>query len=140
MDLLSSFAFAFSTIPGPAELDKYYPLYGNEATCNAQGFLVQVGLGAPLYNAAMGIFYVLTIRFNVSNDFLKRKFIPVAHILIWGFMLSSAIAGLVLDLFGFDGALGCWIDTKNHPTEFIWMGVVHSGLSFVVILLSMIYL
>ena len=138
MDMLGSFAFSFSTAPGPSDTVWFYPYptYGTDATCTAQAFLVQLGLGAPIYNAAMGIFYILTIRFKVSDRFLKKFYIPAAHVLIWTSMLSLAVAGLFLEIFGFDGSAGCWIDTTGNFPYAIWFALLHLSICFAIITAS----
>lgn len=143
LDMCSSFAMSFSTAAGPGP-NQNYPAYGNELTCTIQGFLVQVGLGTPIYNAAIGIFYILTIRFKWSvsdKGIIKKCYVPVAHFVILAYSFSTAIAALVLDVYGFAGATGCWIQAHQNKEWFAeWFALYHVLLSFAVITLSMSYL
>lgn len=142
VDLCGSFAFSFSTNAAPPDTvwDITYPMHGTEATCIAQAFLAQLTMGAPLYNAAMGIFYILNIRFNVSDEFLKRRFIPAVHIFIWSLVLSCALAGLVLDIYGFDGSLGCWQKSEHESLYWLYSTLIPISVSFIIIIASMTYL
>jgi hypothetical protein len=102
-DISFSFALSFSTTPGPAEVQQRLPTYGTVATCTAQGFLVQLGLGAPLYNACLCIYFLIKVRYQVSDDYLMKWAIPAMHALIVAFSIGTAITALVLDLFNYAG-------------------------------------
>lgn len=76
-DVLSSIAIAISVLAIPRE-EEFYGAKGNQATCDAQGFLMVLGMAVPLYNASLNIYYVLTIRYNVSFQQFS-KFEPILH-------------------------------------------------------------
>jgi len=63
---------------------------GNNHTCIAQGFFLILGCAVPLYNSCLNIYYVLTIRYNVSSErFLKLE--PILHMISILAPLSIAI-------------------------------------------------
>jgi hypothetical protein len=104
LDLSFSFTLSFSTTPGPAIMDKTLPTYGSTVgTCVAQGFFVQLGLGAPLYNACFCIYYLLSVRYHVSDECLMKFAVPAMHFLIMAFSIGMAVTGLVLKLFNYAG-------------------------------------
>jgi len=115
VDMCSSVAYSFSTTPG--ERTTYHhndlPTYGTAATCNAQGFLVQIGfVGAPLCNAALCFYYVSSVWGGVPDARLLQWRIPILQACILLFCVGSASFGLVEGLYHYAGALGCWI---HHP-------------------------
>jgi hypothetical protein len=95
----------------------------NITTCNIQGFLVQFGLMAsPLFNISLGFFFFLIVRYNWSDDRL-RKLEPWIHACIWTFALAASILPIPLELYNaYDST--CWILTsatkpgrgENAPT------------------------
>ena len=153
-DCCGSLGFAFSTFPGPELLRGPYPTTGNVATCTAQGFLVQLGVGVPLYNAALCLYYVLAICYRVQERHLKKYFVSLTHFIIVTSILSSAMVGLRLDLFNFAGAMGWWISSTggscldSFPEEYcargerasefeMYFGLAPVALSFAVVFISM---
>eukprot|EP00934_Nitzschia_sp_Nitz4_P006549 Nitzschia sp. Nitz4//scaffold53_size117307//5678//7118//NITZ4_003752-RA/size117307-exonerate_est2genome-gene-0.90-mRNA-1//-1//CDS//3329554151//6539//frame0 len=119
LDILASFGLSFSTIPGPeesinTELRYNYPRFGNVQTCEAQAFFVHMGVGVPWYNAAICIYYVLSIRYNVSDRKVVKWFVPIVHSVIMLWTFSTAITGLLLDVFNFAGLLGCWVGSAKQ--------------------------
>jgi len=78
-DIIQSVALAVAVLAIPRESD-FYGAKGNIATCKAQGFfLVLGGFAVPLYNSCLNVYYVLTIRYNISlQKFVK--FEPILHV------------------------------------------------------------
>lgn len=52
VDLTTSFNVFLGTWPIPVDTPGVYLASGNAGTCTAQGFWIQLGVGAPLYNAS----------------------------------------------------------------------------------------
>jgi len=88
-DVLQSMALVFSEIALPHE-SGIYGAKGNARTCTAQGFFMVLGLAVPLYNSCLNIYYVLTIRYNVSSQQFA-KFEPILHVISFLVPLSTAI-------------------------------------------------
>jgi len=90
-DLCSSAAHMFSTLPIP-EYEYFniddddderrmdiepipsgiYGAKGNQATCGAQGFFLQLGYTSALYNMALSVYYLLVIKRGVRESQLQK--------------------------------------------------------------------
>jgi len=107
-DICSSIALMFSTLPIPkyetfdhAETEEGYVVppvpsgiygaMGNEGTCKAQGFFIQLGLTSAFYNMALSIYYFLVIKYGVRESRLQkhRLWFHVPALLV-GFSLAFA--------------------------------------------------
>jgi len=95
-DVCGSFAFAFTSLPIPAiEFGLPSPFYGaqgNDATCTAQGFFIQMGFVGVLYNLVLSVYYVLVIRNGLKDPQLKRA-------RLW-FHAPPVLVGTILALAG----------------------------------------
>ena len=80
---------------------------GNRATCNYQGFLLQLAIGAPLFNASLGLYYALMIRMKWTDKMLANIEYWV-HGVIWTFSIGTSIALLPLKQYNQIGQV-CWI-------------------------------
>ena len=69
IDVLASFAWWLSTWAVPKGTTP--TAKGNIATCNFQGFLLQLAIGAPLYNCSLALYYVLVIKYSWTNEKLQ---------------------------------------------------------------------
>lgn len=70
-DLIGSVAYALTSLPMP-ESDGIYGSRGNDATCTAQGFFIQVGTIAAFLNVSLAVYYLLVIRYKWSENKVKR--------------------------------------------------------------------
>lgn len=120
VDCLSSIAWAFSTLPSPAT-DEYgdpthvYGARGNDATCTAQGFFVQLGLTSPFYNLAMAIHHMLVISYEWNEIRIKK-------VRWWLYLIPPMIGlGLALGGMGFYGSHDavCWITGWTETWMFL---------------------
>jgi hypothetical protein len=71
-DILGSTAYALTTLPTP-ESDEVYGAKGNEKTCTAQGFFIQIGTIACFLNVSLALYYLLTIKYDWTKERSKRK-------------------------------------------------------------------
>lgn len=76
-DMVGSVAWSFTTLPIPEYLPNGYPsqiygAHGNEQTCAAQGFFVQLGYIGVFYNMMLSVYYVLVIRFGYKGQRLLK--------------------------------------------------------------------
>ncbi|KAL7487845.1 hypothetical protein ACHAW6_013455 [Cyclotella cf. meneghiniana] len=69
---MGSTAFALTSLP-TAESDELYGAKGNEQTCIAQGFFIQIGTIACFLNVSLALYYLLMIKYNWTEEMLKRK-------------------------------------------------------------------
>lgn len=112
VDVLASLGWFLSTWAAPEGLA--LNSFGNEATCRFQGFLLQIAIGAPLYNGALMLYYLLVIKYKWSNDRIL-KLEPYLHVFIWIWCIGTSIVLLSLDLMNFIGPV-CWV--SDPPTCF----------------------
>lgn len=105
IDLFASSGWFLSTWAAPRGTPVAFAT-GNTQSCTYQGFLLQIAVGAPMYNASLALFYLLTIRNGWPEQDLKRieKWI---HAFIVTFALGTAIALIPLNTYNNVGAV-CW--------------------------------
>lgn len=105
IDVLASFAWWLSTWAEPVGS---VPLAtGNQVSCDFQGFLLQLAIGAPLYNCSLALYYLLVIKYNWSNEMLRRIEIWT-HVTILSFSIGTSIALLPLQQYNPIGTV-CWV-------------------------------
>lgn len=109
IDLLSSLGWLMAPFAAPRDSSQRELSIGNTASCTAQAFLSQVGVGFYFYNACLSISFMLTIRYNVSKRrMIWREAIMHAVSLLWAF--GSAIIPVPLELYNeFAVGSGCWL-------------------------------
>ena len=66
-DIIGSAAYAFTSLPTPSE-DYLNGSHGNDATCTAQGFFIQVGTVAAYMNISLAFYYYLAITRGMSKE------------------------------------------------------------------------
>jgi hypothetical protein len=104
-DIMSSFAQALGSIMVPKEMHYFIPYaQGNTATCTAQEFFVAVGIiAAALYNCSICLYYLVIIRYNKKDEYIRNKLEPwfhgisIAIPLVVGFILIAMKAYNVND-------------------------------------------
>mmetsp|Transcript_44926 Transcript_44926/g.66089 ORF Transcript_44926/g.66089 Transcript_44926/m.66089 type:complete len:425 (+) Transcript_44926:111-1385(+) len=118
-DLCSSSAWMLSTWPVSADEPNVFDAHGTEASCKTQAFFLQLGIGTPCYNLALAIYYYQIIAKSSMTTKLQER---IMHFCCLGFAISTAVASLALDLFGFAG-FWCWIEGKHHLYRWLfWYG------------------
>ena len=93
---------------------------GNARTCEMTGFFITFFVGSCLYNSCLSLYYVLTIKFGISNYTLSRKYEPWIHIILFIIPLAFSIAGIVTDAFNPNVVLGVCL-TVPYPWNCPWM-------------------
>jgi len=110
-ELLRFCHVALSTWPIPRGSGPLYAA-GTTGTCTAQGFFIQLSLGAPLYNLSLAVYYLLVIKHGWSDVKLAKleRFVhPVVAVTAFGI----AIAGLPLKLYN-NSNVWCWIAPNDR--------------------------
>jgi hypothetical protein len=90
-DIIGSTGFAFTSAPIPAEY-YYEGSNGNDATCTAQGFFIQVGTVAAYFNVSLSFYYFFVITKGM-NETLLKPYRPWFFILPIVLGLTFAFAG-----------------------------------------------
>ena len=105
-----SFCLVWGPLPAPAEIPFSWTK-GTQATCSAQGFLVQVGVTlAALEHSFLIWMYVLLVRYNWSELNLRRCVYTgagVATVVSLGMAMVPAILGY----YNYNSETKCWIAT-----------------------------
>ena len=122
LDLISSLGWFMAPIAPPESSSPRALSVGDTASCTAQGYFIQVGIGFMVYNACLSIYYLMTIRYNVPKERLVWKEAIMHGVsLIWG--LGVAIVPIPMQLYNELGVgSGCWIgqfpqycETEQNP-------------------------
>ena len=112
IDIVGSIAYCFSTLPSPVGTPDVWGANGNDSTCTAQGFFLVTGLGIVYYNAALMIYYVLKIRYNVSEVTLRKHYDPWVHRFVLFFSFLPSVLGAI---FGMINNIGNVCFIGDHP-------------------------
>jgi hypothetical protein len=85
---------------------------GTQQTCTMQGFSIQFSLIVPMYNAMVALYYLLVIRFGLSNEVIEKKYERWMHICPFVISLAFAITGLVpsMQLYA-PSTMWCWMNS-----------------------------
>ena len=90
-DLLGSLAIAFTTLPLPTK-DYMYGSKGNNATCTAQGFFIQLGTTSSFVSVSLALYYLLRIKYSWSERKIQKE-------KIW-LLACPIVIGLVMAFAG----------------------------------------
>lgn len=110
LDILHSFWAALSTLPVPASSGAVFG-HGNTATCSAQGFFVQFSAASPVYIASLTTYFMLKIRYNVSDEVLSKRYEFWFHAIPVTVAVGGGSIGAALKIFNPIALpeLGCWV-------------------------------
>jgi hypothetical protein len=112
-DILSSSAWFLTSWPIPEDFPFGIWNAGTERTCSAQGFFIQLGIGAVIYNACLALFYLLVVRYGWKDAYIAKRVEPWMHFAAVAFALSAGVTGLALDLYNPNG-WNCSIAAYPH--------------------------
>jgi hypothetical protein len=89
-DLIQSISQGFSSIPMTA--GSVWGAFGNDTTCDIQGFTTVIGVtGSLLYSLALSIYFLCVIKFEMTEIKIGKCVEPFLHIGAISFSLSIAI-------------------------------------------------
>lgn len=141
-DILSSIGWMLSSRANP--IDDAWPIYGeqgNDATCKAQGFFIQLAMTSVLYNMSLTSYYFIAVVLGWRGRKLKAT-APFLHALPLTVGLSLAFAGIPF----YDTILGiCYIPTPPQSLSWVpstWIHIVplFTAITFNCVLLLFIWL
>ena len=119
-DIISSIGLGLGPIPIPSTTH-FKGAFGNVATCSFQGFIQTLGLASFAYSDMLMIYYLMVIKYNISNTTIQQYRIEyVLHFIPISFYLTISIVGLVQQLYNPAGPFSCWISVypmncMNNP-------------------------
>ena len=117
-DCISSVSHALATSVAPID-SGLYQARGNDATCKAQGVLIQLGLSSMLYNMLVSIYFWLVICHNwKEHDF--RRIRLWAHVVICG--AGAALAFAAIPYVGANLAVCSLLIPPSTPT--LWPATI----------------
>jgi len=154
-DIISSFAMALSTLPSPVGTPGVWGAIGNTGTCTAQGFFLQTGAAVLYITMLLMLYYVLTVRYNMSEINFRKRIELYAHIIIISLSLVPSIIGATFGWFNNIGNIcfigsypkGCNINSEvecergENAFEILWLITgFFAAISFAFLPLSLIIL
>ncbi len=121
-DLLQSLPMALTTLPMPTDMIyrngyQYQGLIiGNNTSCNVQGYLIYLGAMASIvYNASLSVYYLCSLKYNMSDEDFKRRIEPSLHIF-------SIVPAIIIPIFTIDSGEihpdprgATWCQTVSYP-------------------------
>lgn len=103
-DISTAFGCFMSSIPVPREReevpdDAAWFAAGNDITCTAQGVLFQLGFTVVYYNSALMLYYLLRIKYNKNEVWIKTHVERWMHMFAVFMALGSSILGVFLQVY-----------------------------------------
>lgn len=153
-DIVYSLGWSLSTLPVPRDSICTNGAFGNHGTCVLQGLMLNFGIAVPHYNVALCLYFIAVIRYNATEDTLK-KFEPFMH--VFGIFSCAATSIFFLATDKFNSRQGfCWIEdrcrfsdgTCRHEWEshkgssqlYSLVYVLYTSLLFIIVVLAMLLL
>ena len=115
-DSLSSIALGLSTWPIPSGSSGVYAPLGTQQTCSAQGFFIQANIASPMYNFCLSLYYLLLVKFSISETRIGKRIEPWMHAGTITFSLGTSFVCLGLGMFN-SANLWCWISALPKGCE-----------------------
>ena len=110
VDICYSLAKAWTFLLSPAGYPFSVPgAQGNMATCRMQGFFIQIAHIGGAYNAALSLYFYLTICRGMKRATFARRIEPLVHTVFPLLNVGFGIAGVVTRLYNPIGFGPCFI-------------------------------
>jgi hypothetical protein len=115
-DIIYSFSVGLGTLVVPASSGVIYG-FGTTATCSMQGFFLQFGAATHLYIAILSLYFLLKVRYNVTDDTLCRRYEIWFHAIPWVVAIGTGSMGVALQVYNpmIVPEMGCWVGP--FPTD-----------------------
>jgi hypothetical protein len=107
-DVVNSLCFVFFSLPIPKDTPGVWGAMGNYASCNAQGFFLQIGITGSFYNGALSLYFYKSVCSSMKDEQIAKKYEKWIHIVSLLWPVGTGIAAWQQDLYSYSG-LGCWI-------------------------------
>lgn len=113
-DVIASVSMSASSLPAPRDTLHLKYSYGNQPTCEAQGFLFLLGqVAEPLYQCSLQLYYLCMIKYGMKAEDIQRKLEPFLHCIPILYGMVAAIVSLVTESINASAAW-CYIDSYPH--------------------------
>mmetsp|Transcript_18897 Transcript_18897/g.31250 ORF Transcript_18897/g.31250 Transcript_18897/m.31250 type:complete len:693 (-) Transcript_18897:68-2146(-) len=117
VDWCFSINLGLSALVVPKGTPGVWGALGNQATCEASGFVTQFGQSSGLYSAFMCLYYLLILRYDVRETTIAKRVEPFIHLFAFFFPLINAIIMLSLDLYNPTNIVIGWCFTNVYPAD-----------------------
>jgi hypothetical protein len=107
-DVVNSLCFVFFSLPIPKDTPGVWGAMGNYASCNAQGFFLQIGITGSFYNGALSLYFYKSVCSSMKDEQIAKRYEKWIHIVSLLWPVGTGIAAWQQDLYSYSG-LGCWI-------------------------------
>jgi hypothetical protein len=107
-DFLVALSYFASTWPIPRGSPGVLWALGTTQSCTTQGFFNQLGVVPPVYNCCLSFYYMLVVKYGVSEEYMARNVEFWMHLGSLGLGFATATASIPLELFN-NADLWCWI-------------------------------
>jgi hypothetical protein len=110
LDVIHSTSSAFSTLLVPPSTGAVFA-HGTVGTCAVQGLFQQLTATIVIYMATLNTYFMLKIRYNVSDSIIQKRYELWFHAIPIAFFLITGVTGLSLKVFNAIvlPELGCWL-------------------------------
>ena len=98
-DIISSTGYVLSTAPSPRETENVFGAIGNTETCVTQALFIQIGLSCSYFFGVLMLYYLLTIRFQMTDAVYSKNVEPFVNIFCIVWPLLTGIIGLLLKVY-----------------------------------------
>lgn len=134
-DILYSLRYVLLNIYSPKELsDKFWTASGNDATCLCASVIISFSMiCAQYYNASLNVYYLFVVKYEKSEDWIRKRVEPLLHILSVLVGLSFMIYTLITDT---TDKYGCSLVNDAWIVALCFIGV---SWAIIIISLGMIY-
>jgi len=117
-DILQSIAIAFTTLPMPKDMIYSFKgvVIGNHTSCQVQGFFLVFGwFMGMMYNAALSIYYLCSINYNMMDQQFRKCLEPCLHVIaIFGGFVVAVSLGLA-DMYHPSPSTKAWCGVSRYP-------------------------
>jgi hypothetical protein len=116
-DCIFGFVVVIHSFLAPKGTPGLFYAIGNQASCEAVGFLRHfTAFIQPLYVASLSLYYLLVIKYDVSDDFFKKKVEPWLHVVSIGYPLLGSIVAESFGMFNPTPA-GCTMSAYPYDCD-----------------------
>mmetsp|Transcript_42338 Transcript_42338/g.101993 ORF Transcript_42338/g.101993 Transcript_42338/m.101993 type:complete len:928 (+) Transcript_42338:388-3171(+) len=116
-DLVVTFSLILQPFLTPEQTG--YPFSrGNATTCAVVGFGYLYFVGSYTYNCLLGLYFLLTVRYRMTQRRIARYIEPWGHILAFTFPTAIGISAVMFELLNANPFLGiCNLFPSQHECE-----------------------
>jgi len=117
-DCSNSVTIVLQNFLTPAATSRRLWAVGTDKTCAVLGFLFQFNYPSMMYFGALSFYYLVSIRFRVSDEVFRQRFEPAMHVIVLGYPTVTAVVGAVLSVFGeVNLGAGCWLEVPSDDEQ-----------------------